>query len=94
MVPFISHVIISWSLKEYEASRQAVVLFSDLSVDALRGWYCYAGGSLRLMLLQDVDKIKSFLDDKIAKVQNPEQLLSGLAGSASETYVNALMQLK
>ncbi len=94
MVPFISHVMLSWSLSEYEAAQNAEVLFSDLTANELHELFCYAGGSLRLLLMLDVEKIKSFLDDKIAKVQNPKLLLSGLTGSGSETFINALVQLK
>jgi hypothetical protein len=95
VVPFISHLMMSWTLIDYLAARNANVLFSDLTVDELGEYYCYAGGSLRLMLMQDVFEIKSFLDEKIAKVEEPRQLASFRAfGKCSETFINASMQLK
>jgi hypothetical protein len=85
------HLMMSWTLRQYEEAGPK--LFPSLSLDELHELYCYAGGSLRLMLYLNTNLVKSFLNEKIAKVVNPADLLSGLAGMSSSHFVNALMQM-
>ena len=90
VVPFTRHVMFSWTLAQYEAARE--LLLPDVTVDALRELYCYAGGSLRLLLSNNISSVKTFLDDKIEFIDDPGKVLSGLAGQSAPAYINSLMQ--
>jgi hypothetical protein len=88
---YIPYKMLSWTREEYDAGKN--FLFPRLSIVEVQELYCYAGGSLRLMLKSDIGDIKSFLNEKLDCVMDPQALLSGLAGMSSPLYVNSLMQV-
>jgi hypothetical protein len=80
----------SWTLLELQNACNSHAL--TLSDAELRTKYYFAGGSIRYILTPQPQLIK-FLNNKISKVSNPLDILSGRVGLQSNSAVNSLMSV-
>ena len=78
MLPYKNFVMTSWKLCQYEQALNTGLIFPGVSLDQLYEKYCYAGGSMRLML-RSIESTRKFLNEKLARVTNVKDLLSGLS---------------
>jgi hypothetical protein len=76
----------SWTREEYKSA----IASGALQDTALDEKYYYAGGSVRYFQ-QPIKELIVFLDEKLSRVPNAENLLgNGVVGDASEDAVNSL----
>jgi len=84
-------IVCSWTLDEYDRCADLQIPAAAFAnKEAVREWFFYAGGSIRLMFM-DVDHLVGFLKSKVNQVSDKKLLLQGRQGFAGVLAVNTLI---
>jgi DNA polymerase III delta prime subunit len=81
----------SWTFSQYHSALTRNALSGIKALEDLKRAYYYAGGSIRLLPL-DEEKVTKILNRNLSKVRDYSALLGGLSGDAGTDSVNTLMQ--
>lgn len=79
----------SWTKEEYLDAIECGALQMEKS--DLDEMFFFAGGSIRLLLIDDISEIMRKIDRHVRRVENISSLLSGYIGDQSKAQINSLM---